>query len=56
MGGRLQPLSTARCIGWLITVMWKNGQQAKANPTLFPAHFPTFENNNKLLTEITTFD
>ena len=42
-------------LGGLSPVMWKNGQQAKANPMLDPAHFPTL-NNNKLLTKITTFD
>lgn len=43
-------------LGGLSPVMWKNGQQAKANPMLDPAHFPTLNNNNKILTEITTFD
>ena len=47
-------------LGGLSPLMWKNGQQAKANPTLFPDHFSTFDNNdnndNKILTKITTFD
>jgi len=44
-------------LGGLSPVMWKNGQQVKANPLLFPAHFSTLNNNNnKILTEITTFD
>jgi putative transposase len=42
-------------LGGLSPVMWKNGQQAKANPTLDPAHFPTSD-NNKISTEIITFD
>ena len=33
-------------LGGLSPVMWKNGQQAKAKASTFPAHFSTSDNNN----------